>query len=363
VTDFVPPRTPTEEIIANIFADVLGIEAVGINDNFFELGGNSLLAVRLVARIRQQFGKELQLSTLFQEATIEHLATILRQQNDPCTETILVRIQPTGSRQPFFCVHPAGGNVLCYADLARCLGQDQPFYGLQAVGFDGKQEPYPRIEVMAARYIEVIQLIQPEGPYLLGGWSFGGIVAFEMAQQLQAKGQKVALLALFDAIAMNSTIEFPENDPVLLAGFAQDLGLSLESFEFATTHFRQLQSDEQLTYVFERAKTSNLLPLDIELSQVHSLFHVFKTNVRAISNYLPQVYPGQVTLFRATEQFADTPQNPTNGWSRLAKEGVEIQVVPGNHYNMLRKPHVKYLAEQLKTYLDKTQTFKSSHVV
>ena len=200
----VAPRDTLELQLVQIWEDILGLRPVGVTDNFFDLGGHSLLAVRLIARIHKQFGQKLPLPTLFQGATIEQLAGVLRRSPTPLRCSPLVGIHLGGSGRPFFCVHPVGGSILCYAGLSRRLGPDQPFYGLQHPGLDGEWAPYTRIEEMASDYLTALRAVQPEGPYLLGGWSLGGIVAFEMAQQLEARGQKVALLALLDASALAS---------------------------------------------------------------------------------------------------------------------------------------------------------------
>jgi pimeloyl-ACP methyl ester carboxylesterase len=193
-----------------------------VKDDFFNLGGDSLSAVRLMLEIEQHFGQKLSLATLFPSSTIEHLASILRQATGSRLSSPLVAIQPSGAKPPFFCVHPIGGNVLCYLDLARHLGEDQPFYGLQASGIDGEGEPKSRIEGMAGYYIEAIREIQPQGPYLLGGWSFGGVVAFEMAQQLHSSGEQVALLALIDSSARHHNSQAMEVDTAAtLAWFAK----------------------------------------------------------------------------------------------------------------------------------------------
>jgi acyl carrier protein len=185
-------------------------QKLGIHDNFFELGGHSLLAVRLMAEIQQQFGKNISLATLFQGATIEQLANILRQQTDSQAWSPLVAIQPHGSKPPFFCMPGSGGNVIYFHQLARHLGTEQPFYALQARGVDGKSAPFTRVEDMADYYLKAIQTVQPQGPYLLGGHSFGVIVAFEMAQQLHRQGQKVARLAILDLPAL-----LPERQPMI----------------------------------------------------------------------------------------------------------------------------------------------------
>ena len=190
---FVAPRDDLERQLAHIWEEVLGVRPVGITDNFFELGGHSLSAVRLFAMVEKQLGKKLSLTSIFQGATIEHLAELIRLKATPGPRSSVVPLQPGGSKLPLFLVHPAGGHVFPYLRLAQLLGADQPCYGLQARGLEDGQEPHARIEDMAAYYIEALRTVQPTGPYLLGGWSMGGVVAFEMAQQLHAQGQQVAL--------------------------------------------------------------------------------------------------------------------------------------------------------------------------
>ena len=200
----VAPQTPLEKMLAQIWRQVLGVQAIGIKDNFFEIGGHSLLAVRLFVEIERKFKKRLPLSSLFERATIQHLASVISQPGSANDSSSLIAIQPHGSKLPFFCIHEFFGDVLCYMNLARHLGQDQPFYALQARGLDDGEEPFADIVAMAKYYIDTIRTVQPQGPYALGGLCFGGIVAFEMAQQLRAKGEPVALVALLDsAIGLN----------------------------------------------------------------------------------------------------------------------------------------------------------------
>jgi acyl carrier protein len=173
----VEARDVLELELVRIWEEVLGIPRLGVRDNFFELGGHSLMAVRLVEQVQQRFGRDLPLAVLFQGGTVEEMAALLREE-ETATASCLVDIHPAGTARPFFCVHPAGGDVLCFAALARNLGPDQPFYGLQSQGMAGDEEPLTRVEEMAARYLEEIRKVQPEGPYTLGGWSLGALVAF-----------------------------------------------------------------------------------------------------------------------------------------------------------------------------------------
>ncbi|MGC1963553.1 MAG: thioesterase domain-containing protein, partial [Candidatus Sulfotelmatobacter sp.] len=197
---FAAPKDVIESRLVQIWEAVLGVRPIGVRHNFFELGGHSLVAVKLMNRVEQAFRKTLPIATLLQAPTIEQLAAILRQEGWEPSSSCLVPIQTGGSRTPFFCIHGANGAVVRFYDLARYLGSDQPFYGLQALGLDERFPSDTQIEVMASRYINEIRSVQPEGPYLLGGYSMGGSVAFEMARQLTAQGQERAVVVLFDTL-------------------------------------------------------------------------------------------------------------------------------------------------------------------
>ena len=184
--------------MARIWERTLGVQPIGIRDNFFELGGHSLLAVQLFAEMEQLFGRNLPLPTLFHAPTIEQLANILRSEGRSQPWSSLIPIQPRGSRPPFFCLHTDTGLVFYCRDLAHHLGPDQPVYGLQSLGLDGKRPPFTRFEDMAAHYIKEIRAIQHEGPYYIGGFCLGAYLALELAHQLEEQGQKVALLAAFN---------------------------------------------------------------------------------------------------------------------------------------------------------------------
>jgi thioesterase domain-containing protein/acyl carrier protein len=349
---FLAPRDALELQLIQIWQDVLKVHSVGVRDNFFELGGHSLVAITLMERIQQKFGKNLPLATLFQGATIEHLASILRQQTDSPSWSTLVAIQPEGPKRPLFCVHAGATTVLAYINLASYLGSEQPFYGLESLGLDEEQKSYARIEDMAAHYIAAIQSVQPQGPYRLAGWCFGGLVAFEMAQQLQARGEQVSFLGLLDAsTGLNMLFEeYQELDDAafLVKLVAEEVSLSLD-------RIRQLEPEEQLLYVIEQARQLNLIPPDLELAQAQRLVQMLKSHIYAGKIYIPQPYRGRVTLFRASEEAAADSQDLTLGWQELAVEGVDLHWVPGNHLTMVREPHVQVLAKQLRACLDQSQ--------
>jgi len=351
---FVAPRDDLELQLTRIWEEILGVRPIGVRDNFFELGGHSLLAARLFASIENRLGKKLPLATVFQGATVEHLAGILRQDATLAPQFSLVPLQSGGSKRPLFLVHPAGGHVFPYVHLARYLGPDQPCYGLQARGLEEGEAPQTRIEDMASDYIKALQPMQPKGPYLLGGWSMGGLVAFEMAQQLHAQGQSVDLLALLDARITPPDEKFPEADfeAMLLADFVRYFGLSLDVWE----SLARFPRDDVLTHVLELAQSAGLVPPDVGISQAHRFVELLKSDFQATRNYELHLYPGRVTLFKASEELEGTSPDPTLGWSAWAVEEVEVYVVPGNHANMVYKPHVEGLAEKLRDCLNRAQS-------
>ncbi len=358
---YVKPRDALELQLAQIWEAILDVRPIGATDNFFELGGHSLLAVRLIAQIQQQFAQNLLLSTLFEGPTIEHLATLLRLHADASAAT-LVKIKSSGTKRPLFCIHPIGGGVLCYVELARHLDPDQPLYGLQARGLESDEEPFDRIEDMAAHYIDALRAIQPDGPYALGGWSSGGVVAFEMAQQLRRQGQAVDLIALLDTAPPGSDDAGaqPIDDAEIIADLigAQNLPLPYEAF-------RELDLDTQLRAVLAAAQKTNILPPDAGIVQIRRFLRVLKANIRALAHYAPQPYPDCIALFKssAPTDGPDAPAptaaaqaaDPMIGWQALSVEPIAIYAVPGTHETMIAEPHVRVLAEQLQRCLDVSQ--------
>jgi thioesterase domain-containing protein len=350
---FVAPRNALELQLTTLWEEVLRIRPIGVTDNFFELGGHSLAAVRLFALIETRLGKKVALATVFQGPTVEHLAMIL-QHATPAPGQSLVAIQPAGHRRPLFLIHPAGGHVFPYVHLAQSLGTDQPCYGLQARGLEAGQEPRSRIEEMAADYIDAIRAVQPEGPYLLGGWSMGGMVAFEMAQQLHARGEQIGLLALLDARipAPEEEIADEDFDARLLVDFVRYFGLSFDPRDALAN----LPKHELLARVLELAKQAGLMPADIEVSHARPFIELCKADFRATRNYVLRRYSGKVTLFKAGQEMAAASSDPTLGWGEWAAQGVDVHVVPGNHATLVYKPHVEVLAEHLRACLEQAGT-------
>jgi amino acid adenylation domain-containing protein len=349
------PVTSIEHTLADIWAAVLRTEQVSLNDHFFDLGGYSLLAVQLFAEIEKAFGVKLPLSTLFQSPTLRDLANVLQQKVPPTVTRPLVAIQTRGNNPPFFCVHTVGGSVFGYAALAQHLGADQPFYGLEAQP-DEAQEPFrQRIETIAAQYVRAIHTVQPQGPYYLGGYSYGATLAYEMACQLTAAGHKVALLASFDQAAPKSDYyAFPKLSWKALKGFTQNL-----SFWF--DDFRQVPLREQVGRVRRKLFLGALPPQGkgIDLSRYmddvslipQDIHELMRTHLSAWERYQPNPYPDCVTVFRAQRQPLICSYDPNMAWDSLAQGGTEMLLLPGGHRNMLEEPHVRSLAAALRQAL------------
>ena len=272
-----------------------------------------------------------------------------------------------GSNQPFFCVHPMFGVVLPYLELAHHLSSNaeqfphwgnRSFYGLQPLGLDGKSPPLNRIEAIAAYYIQAIQTVQPQGPYLLGGWSFGGMVAFEMAQQLTQAGQQIELLAMLDTpapISSNQLSLYQSLKFLLGTALWSTLPFLMDYGAIATDQFQRLQPWKAWFSRWQWSAIARLIPEASRLrvldeSAIAPMLRIVYAHIQATYHYVPQPYPNRITLFRAVEQPDSTGQAPNLGWDALAKD-IQLHQVPGNHLSLLKQPHVQTLAEQLRQSL------------
>ncbi len=356
--DVVIADNKIEARLVEIWEAALHLHPISVTDNFFELGGHSLLAVRIFAELEINFGKRLPLVTLFQSPTIRQLAIFLQTQDEQLLWTSLVPLQPKGDKTPFFCVHAVGGNVLEYYELAQQMPSDQPFYGLQSVGLDGKRQPLTSIEAMASQYIKELRQLQPNGPYQLGGRSFGGVVAYEMAQQLREQNQEVALVALLDT------------DPIgWLKRFSRGITLKYQTRFLLIRIQRHLANVQQfnwkgkISYFLEKAnykkrkvetwqwQVSRKFNQSEEMPLSDTLRNIEEFNYSAAKKYIPRAYPDRITYFSATEEVSSLENQ--FGWQSLATGGVEVVEVPGNHQSMIQSSNVKLLAEQLNKRLNR----------
>ncbi|MDF5725105.1 MAG: amino acid adenylation domain-containing protein, partial [Rhizonema sp. PD37] len=349
-------RNITELKLAQIWSELLNVNPIGVTNNFFELGGHSLLAIVLMSKIKQQFQRNLPLATLFQSPTIEQLAILLRSSTDSLPWSTLVPFKSDGNRPPLFCIHPAGGTVFCYQHLSYYLSSEQQFYGIQSVNVNPKNELHTSLEEMANHYIQELKYVQPHGPYFLSGWSLGGLIAFEMAQQLVHQGEQIAFLGILDSdpspFSTNRELQ-PEDDAALLVDLLEeDLDLCLDEL-------RQLAPDDRLIYVMEQAKQKNLVPKDFDLAQARHRLTIYKLESQARENYKPQYYSGSVVLFKASEKnkYLENYIDIEFFWNQLVEQ-VETYLVPGNHENMVEQPHVQILAQQIQKSLDQAQKYQ-----
>ncbi|MEE9451991.1 MAG: amino acid adenylation domain-containing protein, partial [Gammaproteobacteria bacterium] len=336
-SEYIAPRTELEAQIATIWLQILAIKRVRVEDDFFELGGHSLLALQMLAQIHQQFSVDLAVDTLLRAPTIAQLASvighakqdektltgaILTSQNN-AIDSALIPFQESGRKSPVFLVHPIGGTVFWYLSLSKYMNPDQPFYGIQDPGVSTSSIDFQSIEALASFYIKAIRSVQAQGPYLLGGASAGGTIATEMARQLQAQGEHIAWLGLFD-----SWVSYPE----------------------ALTHHREL-------FALQMQRQYNTLRDKFTDYKIHGFDALIKLQwqrVQILKRYRQTKINGPLTLFKAQTvtplfQAIDVPYN---NWDQYTDRPIECYSVPGDHESMFYKPNVYELAQQFNQILE-----------
>lgn len=349
----VPPRDPTELYLFHIWSEVLGTANFGIHDNFFALGGHSLTGVTLSSRVSEVYKEKMLVRTVFDYPTIEEMANYLRHEVAVIPPVALVPLQPRGTRLPFFCVHPAGGLAHVYTILARHLDPELPFYGLQAPGLDGDEDIAATVEDMAARYVKEVQRVQPEGPYRIGGWSFGGVVAYEMAQQLTAAGMQVSSLVMLDASLPFTRVEDRPLNEEELQGQLHDVLLTYSNGipGFVEEDARKMSSADLIRLIMGQhqvmAGESGLANV-MDCTEAHYLrwFRKWTANNHARKRYRPRPYSGRVVLFRGKSW-----REGDYGWSKWANGGVEVHYFDVEHQRFVDEPNAAALAAGLAAIL------------
>jgi len=320
------PQNDIEFQLIQIWQRVLGISPISTKDNFFELGGDSLKAAVVVAEVEKIFDRNLPLASLVEAPTIEQLANFIIQENRRKEFPSLVPINLNGNKRPLFYVHSIGG-LDSVSTFVRYLDPERPFYGFQSVGLDGQKAPYTRIEDMVEHYIQDIQTVQPEDPYLLVGGCIGGNIAFEMAQQLRKRGQQVLLVVMVDSL-----------NPLI-------------------TEERKMQTWNHWISSGKQNRREKLINSGLNINQVENILKVWEANYQIIINHVPQMYSGRVVYLSAREnrkqEFGHQfdPMQP-NGWNSLVAGGIEIIEVPGSHLTLHFEAHVRVLAEKLNACLE-----------
>ncbi|MFL0660621.1 amino acid adenylation domain-containing protein [Cylindrospermopsis raciborskii UAM/DH-MRr] len=360
----VSPRTLLEYKLVEIWEEILQVSPISVTENFFDLGGHSLLAIRLIAAIEQKLKCNLPVVSLFREGTIEKIALLLDQDHQKASNhsDILIPLQTQGDLLPLFLVHQAGGYGLSYSVLAEKLavgmGKKLPIYAIQSPGLDGKQSPLESIEEMANTYIHTIREIQPHGPYLLGGHSLGGLIAFAMASQLEAMGEQIERVLIIDThppMPTDETIASLEDNAGIICFMVEQIALFFN--KNVTINYQTISSldqDSQLDYVAQTLEQHNLIPPNSGNSLIARLIKVYKANLRASLVYQPPVNRSNITLFITPSLAAKFPNDPTVGWQKLTTQKVQVCRVMGEHQTMLKEPEVENLVTEIMATLVNT---------
>lgn len=351
---YVSPRTDVEKLVAGIWAQLLGIEKIGAYDDFFDLGGHSLIAVQAMTQLEKETGKRLPLATLFEHSTVDRIALMLQLDSKFITWDSLVPIKPQGSKTPLYIVHGAGLNVLIFNALARNMDPEQPIYGLQAQGLNGVDEPLDTVEQMAAHYVSAILKNDPVGPYALAGYSFGGIIAYEMTKQLEALGKKVKVLIAFDTYA--------SEDYAATSLLKKRLLRTKYHINSIIYNFALLGSNPKgiLKHRIETVKVTfnkYYLRLRHGKARQHEIFFQQPLKVgnmidSAAERYNIKPQNIKLELFRINHSFYYIHDTEYMGWKDLALDGVNISDIPGEHNLLFAPPHDVEIARVLQKILD-----------
>ena len=347
------PQTPMEMQLQLVFERFLNRRPIGTDVSFFELGGDSLQALQLIVEIERFTQKKLPLEILYRASTIESLAKAIVDLSGDAKFSSMVPLQPLGNKPPLFLVHTTPGDVLCYGGLIYHLGLDQPCYGFQSLGFGCKEESHTHVEEMAAYYVKQLCSIQPSGPYFLGGWCYGGIVAIEMGHQLIAAGQEIAFMALIETPApappFSNFNYYLRRIACLLKMKPKQWGNYLGE---KVKYYRGIKTANEMR--FRRVEKSESASVEETNRHLAQLEHVYHTNLDALKFYRARPYPKKIILFNAEEQDPAMVIDPLYGWPSLAAK-IEVHTVPGNHDTILMEPHAKVLAQKFAACLARSQ--------
>jgi len=365
-SSYTAPRSAAEQTLAKIWQDVLKTDRVGIHDNFFELGGHSLLGLALFTRIEKELGVALPLATLFQSPTVSTLAATIESLRKPVNQaeqhpsvvlntittpaSILALIQPEGTKIPLFSIHGGDGGSLFYGQLAMNLPHDRRFYAIEAPALMDRSHSLGdvSIENCAEHYLKEIKKVQPRGPYLLGGYSFGGLVAWEMAQQLLQSGEKVLAVVLFDTT--HPQIESKYKYTLLERIGAnwrmhKDKPPAVRVGALFSRFFKGILSKRK--YLNTVRKAERALKKGARVSEETRLVQVREANARAFERYLPRALRAPVILLRADTE-SDLCYIPEDlGWEGLTPAGLQLRPITGAHLEIFKEPHLSVMVKQL----------------
>ncbi len=361
--EYLAPRNAVEKQLVQLWENSLKKHPIGVRDDFFALGGNSLIAAQIFAKIEKIFGKKLPLATLLHVSTIEEIANILQEEHWVPNWSSLVALRPEGEKPPLFFAAPVGGDVLSYRDLIERLPREFPIYGLQALGLDGVQLPHRSVNEIAAHYINEVKTVQPKGPYYLLGSSFGGLVAYEMAQQLHDMGDEVALVVMFDTYGPNYPRRLPGTSRFMrrLFRILHRVDTHLANLKFADWPGRVMYLRTKSRKLWQRLwrkaerKVNNLRhPLPVELRKVRSAQMRAAKSRRSRYKHEPRRFGGRLVLFKASHQPLGVYADEKLGWGALVGEAIDIFEIPGHHTSLIYEPRVHLVAEKLASILDQS---------
>lgn len=351
---YVAPQDDLEKEIGEIWQQVLGVSQIGMTDNFFDLGGHSLLAVQIVTKIGNKIGKTFPLAVLFRYPTVRALYEFIKQENAQTKWKTLVPIKPTGSKTPVYFIHGDGLNVLNFSSLAAAMDKDQPVYGIQAIGLDGIDEPLDDLEKIASEYLKEVLEQNPNGPYNLAGYSFGGYVGIEMRKQLLAMGRKVNVLAVFDTNSEN--VDYIKG---VKRNFSKKVVRQVPKFFFIAKTFAQQPKatlQYQGAYFTKKLKgltsKAGITKKPVLTPYFANLNRIAEKHFIAFKNYNFQPFDDVLHLFKAKKRMYFVDDFKSLGWQKWAKKGVKVYEVPGDHKTIFEQPNVAALAEKLQQVLD-----------
>lgn len=355
--EFIAPRTDTEKLVAKIWCEVLELKEISITSDFFEVGGHSLITIQIINKLEKETGKRIPLAWIFENTTIERFSRMIDSENKPFTWDTLVPLKATGTKVPIYLVHGYDLNILPFTCLARNMEDDQPVYGVQAMGLSGQSEPYDNMIDLAAHYVKEIILSNPKGPYAIVGYSFGGVIAFEIAQQLKAMGKEVSMLAMFDSYAENLDYYSPKTQRL-----ANKLRRQVPKFSYIVKSFfkRPITTlvyqyewfTRRLNQVLKKVKT---VELTTEQQQIQEIMWKYE---RAYLSYNIQKFDGEIHLFRVSERLYWLEDPETMGWKPYVNEQVVVHPVPGDHKTFLLPPNDQNFAKILQKVLNEKHGYK-----
>lgn len=348
-SSYVCARDTIELTLVRLWEQLFDIASISVQDDFFDIGGDSLLAMRLIFHIREKFDRTLPLHTLFQNRTVEQLAAVLRRDTPVSAWQPMICLQPEGDKTPIFFAHASGGSAFNALEFASVMGKDRPFYAVHPRGAEPGDPFHDSIEEMAADYVTAMREIQPQGPYLMAGWSFGGTVIFEMARLLEQAGETAPLLITIDMPEPEAVV-WKENDvEFLMDRLPHYHGVSVDELD------ENSSDEEKVTYLLKEIKIAGLMRPDIDQNHAQHWFSMYKHHNRLVGLYKPSSpVQSKMLFFKPAERipFDDQMGKALEKWPPFVLGGLEMQEAPGNHFNMVSPANTTILAGRMKAYLE-----------